>query len=156
PVTSYNERKKLTEQAIIDFYRNHEVKLSDYLEAAWRYRHRGEADRSVTLADWATRRRLSGKYLALVTTTLDEAKNGPAYLKEMGVKWEALPAPASEKGVPPELKELEQFIAQIQTWAFPQEPALINSNAGNWPIGHLAMRAKVAAARDKFDPAAFK
>src|SRR5262249_37188881 len=35
-VTSYNERKKLTEQAIIDFYRQHEVRIDAYLEAAWR------------------------------------------------------------------------------------------------------------------------
>ena len=41
PVTSYAERMKLTEQAIIDFYRRHDVRISDYLEAAWRYRHRG-------------------------------------------------------------------------------------------------------------------
>ena len=44
PVTSYNERKKLTEQAIIDFYRRHDVRIGDYLEAAWRYRHRGQAE----------------------------------------------------------------------------------------------------------------
>ena len=36
PVNSYNERKKLTEGAIIDFYQSHAVKLADYLEAAWR------------------------------------------------------------------------------------------------------------------------
>ena len=31
PVTSYNERKKLTEQAIIDFYRRHDVRIDAYL-----------------------------------------------------------------------------------------------------------------------------
>ena len=35
PVTSYNERKKLTEQAIIDFYRAHTCVFGDHLEAAW-------------------------------------------------------------------------------------------------------------------------
>src|SRR5436190_8773546 len=74
PVTSYAERTKLTEQAIIDFYRQREVRVSDYLEAAWRYRHRIDVERGVGLEDWAARRKLSGKYLALVLKTLDEAK----------------------------------------------------------------------------------
>ena len=58
PVTSYAERTKLTEQAIIDFYRRHDVRISDYLEAAWRYRHRDEAERGVSLDEWAVRRKL--------------------------------------------------------------------------------------------------
>jgi hypothetical protein len=93
PVTSYAERTKLTEQAIIDFYRHHDVRLSDYLEAAWRYRHREEAE--VRLEDWAVRRKLSGKYLALVAKTLDEAKNGAGYLKQLGDMWEAIPVPTT-------------------------------------------------------------
>ena len=43
PVTSYNERKKLTELAIIDFYESHAVDTLQYLEAAWRYRYRDRA-----------------------------------------------------------------------------------------------------------------
>jgi hypothetical protein len=87
PVTSYAERTKLTEQAIIDFYRQHDVRISDYLEAAWRYRHRGEGERGVGLEAWAARRKLSGKYLALVSKTLDEAKTGAGYLKQLGAMW---------------------------------------------------------------------
>jgi len=92
-VTSYAERTKLTEQAIIDFYRQREVRIIDYLEAAWRFRHRDEAERAVSLEDWAARRKLSGKYLALVSKTLNEAKTGAGYLKQLGVLWEAIPAP---------------------------------------------------------------
>ena len=84
PVTSYNERRKLTEQAIIDFYRQHDVRTGDYLEAAWRYRHRREIDRNVSLAGWAAQRKLSAPYLALVSKTLDEAKTGTGYLKQLG------------------------------------------------------------------------
>ena len=89
PVTSYAERTKLTEQAIMDFYRQHEVRISAYLEAAWRYRHRGEAERGVSLEEWAARRKLSGKYLALVSKTLNEAKSGAGYVKHLGVLWDA-------------------------------------------------------------------
>lgn len=56
PVTSYNERKKLTEQAIINFYRDHDVRIFEYLEAAWRYRHRAEEDRGLNFALGPTQR----------------------------------------------------------------------------------------------------
>ena len=111
-MTSYNERKKLTEQAIIDFYRRHDVRIADYLEAAWRCnRHRGENERGLSLEDWATRRKLSGTYLALIAKTLDEAKTGTGYLTQLGAKWESLPAPVRANEVPPEFRELERFVA---------------------------------------------
>ncbi|MBI3822986.1 MAG: DUF1592 domain-containing protein [Planctomycetes bacterium] len=156
PVTSYAERTKLTEQAIIDFYRQREVRISDYLEAAWRYRHRDEAERSISLEEWAVRRKLSGKYLALVFKTLNEAKAGAGYLKQLGAMWDALPAPAKAGGVPQELMECDRFIAFMRTRLNQKEPPLIVANAGNWPILHLANRAKAAAGRDKFDPSVFK
>ncbi len=156
PVTSYNERRKLTEQAIIDFYRGHEVRIGAYLEAAWRYRHRGESERGVSLDVWATRRKLSVQYLALVARTLDEAKTGTGYLKQLGAKWETLPAPAKANEVPQEFREFERFVAFVQTRLNQKEPPLIQADAGNWPIRHLALRAKVAANRDKFDPGVFK
>lgn len=156
PVTSYAERAKLTEQAIIDFYRRHDVRISDYLEAAWRHRHRGEVERGISLEEWAARRKLSGKYLAVVSKTLDQAKSGAGYLKQLGAMWDAIPAPAKAGGVPQELMECERFIAFVRTRLGPKEPSLINANAGNWPIGHLALRARVAAGRDKFEPSTFK
>jgi hypothetical protein len=156
PVTSYAERTKLTEQAIIDFYRQREVRISDYLEAAWRYRHRDEAERGVSLEEWAARRKLSGKYLTLVSKTLNEAKTGAGYLKQLGALWDAIPAPAKAGGVPQELSECDRFIAFLRTRLNQKEPQLIVANAGNWPILHLDVRAKAAAGRDKFDPSTFK
>ena len=110
----------------------------------------------MSLDAWAERRRLSGKYLALVAQTLDEAKTGVGYLQELGIRFESLPAPANDTAKPPELAELEQFIGFARARLTQKDPALINSNAGNWPIGHLALRAKAAAGRDKFDPGVFK
>jgi hypothetical protein len=156
PVTSYAERTKLTEQAIIDFYRQHDVRIIDYLEAAWRYRYRGDAERTVSLEDWAARRPLSGKYFVLLSKTLDDAKNGAGYLKQLGDMWEAIPAPTSAEGVPQELAACDRFIAFARARLGQKEPSLINANAGNWPIRHLALRAQVAAARDTFDPSSFK
>jgi hypothetical protein len=156
PVTSYNERKKLTEQAILDFYKAHAVRIDDYVEAAWRYRHRAEADRGVSVEAWAEQHKLSGTYLALVSRTLNEAKTGTRYLKQLGIRWEALPAPTTATQVPQELRELERFIAFAQKQLCQREPELIVANAGCWPIGHLGLRAAVAANRDKFDPSNLK
>ena len=156
PVTSYNEHKKLTEQAIIDFYRRHDVRIDEYLEAGWRFRYRGEVDRGVSLDTWAERRTLSGKYLALVSKTLDEAKNGVGYLKQLGAKWDALPAPTDSTTIPPELKELKQYLDFVQARLCQKEPALIVANRGNWPIKHLDLRAKVSADRDQFNPGIFQ
>lgn len=50
PVTSYNERKKFTEQAVIDFYSDHAVDMLADLEAAWRYRYRPVAQ-SLSIAE---------------------------------------------------------------------------------------------------------
>lgn len=152
PVTSYNERKKLTEQAIIDFYRRYEVQIGAYLEAAWRYQHRSADDRNLSLHAWAVRYKLSGKYLALVVKTLDESKVGTGYLKELASRWNSIPAPANAKDVPHELKELEQFVSFVQTQLCQHEPRLIHADAGCWPIGHLDLRAAAAVARDKFAP----
>jgi hypothetical protein len=156
PVTSYNERKKLTEQAIIDFYKKHEVKLGTYLEAAWRYQHRNPTEQAVSIETWATQRDLSEKYLALLEKTLREASSGVGPLKQLASLWSALPAPANPKDVPQGLKDIESLITFIQNNLATKEPKLINAGAGNWPIAHLALRSQVAAARDKFDPRSLK
>jgi hypothetical protein len=148
PVTSYNERKKLAEQAAIDFYKKHEVKLGSYLEAAWRYRHRKAEEEGTPLENWAAQRGLSGKYLGLVAKTLDEASELSGPLKQLGLMWDALPSPSNGPEVPRRMGDIEQLIGFIQGNLVSREPNLI---PGHWAIGHLALRAQVAAARDKFD-----
>jgi hypothetical protein len=150
PVTSYNEQKKLTEQAIIDFYERHEVRRADYLEAAWLYRHRSETDRGLSPADWAERKRLSPKYLTLVWETLRDAAAGTGYLQQIGKLWEAIPAPAENAARPRGLAALERAISFAQRQLGYREETLIRSNAGNWPIAHLDFRTATARQRDQF------
>lgn len=154
-VTSYNEQKKLTEQAIIDFYQSHAVKVADYLEACWRFRHRGAADRELQIDAWARRSGLSSKYLTLVWETLSKASQSSGYLKQVGELWEAIPAP-TEAARPPELAALARFIEFCQQRLCYREPPLIHASAGNWPIGHLDLRARTAAQRDQFGPSNLK
>jgi len=93
PVTSYNERKKLTEQAIINFYQSREVDTLAYLEAAWRYRYSSDDQQQVSIEQWADGRELSRKYLGIVWQTLTEASIQSGFMKELGDAWEAIPAP---------------------------------------------------------------
>lgn len=160
PVTSYNERKKLTEQAIIDFYDRHAVRTRDYLVAAWRYRYRDAGDKDATIQAWASRQGLSPRYLAIVWETLNETSAGAGYLQQIGQQWQALPPPIQEGAeagpMPKELGELERLIDFARNELGHDQPQLIRSNAGNWPISHLDFRAQQAALRDKFDPANFQ
>lgn len=87
---------------------------------------------------------------------MDGAKDGTGYLKQLGDKWNSLPAPKSAGDVPEELKELQRFVSFLQTQLGHREPRLIHADAGCWVIGHLDLRAKAAFARDKFDPANLK
>ncbi|MCA9071348.1 MAG: DUF1587 domain-containing protein, partial [Planctomycetaceae bacterium] len=151
PVTSYNERKKLTEQAIIDFYERNHVEVLDYLTAAWRYRHRDSSERNLTIHQWAKQNGLSPKYLALVWKTLNEAKSGTGHLKQVGEVWATIPPPRPGDKRPDALLELHRLIEFCRRNLCHREEGLIRSNAGNWPISHLDFRAKTAAVRDQFD-----
>ncbi|MFO0903839.1 MAG: DUF1592 domain-containing protein [Pirellulales bacterium] len=157
PVTSYNERKTLAEQAIIHFYQAHDVDLGAYVEAAWRYRGRTAAERSMSPADWATQHGLSARYLTLIYETLEQIPHDALFVGPIGADWKSLPAPAAANDAPP--SELRALAGRIEFWRRvlgAKEPALIQSNAGNWPIAHLALRATAAAARDRFSPQVFK
>ncbi|MBP85381.1 MAG: hypothetical protein CMJ64_01480 [Planctomycetaceae bacterium] len=156
PVTSYNERKKLTEQAIIDFYNSHTVDTLQYLEAAWRYRYRSDDQQDISIEQWAETRGLSGKYFGIVWKTLAEASSRSGFLKELGQVWEAVPAPLDASHRPSELLELWDFVEFERRVLSSPPQQLIRSNAGNWPISHLDFRAKTAASRDKFERSTLK
>lgn len=156
PVTSYNQRKKLTEQAIINFYQSREVDTLAYLEAAWRYRYRGDAQQGLSIQQWAVTRGLSARYLALVWTTLSDSPSQPGFLRELGKAWEAVPAPIDAANRPAELPALRDLIEFDRRVLAPPLQQLIRSNAGNWPISHLDFRARTAASRDRFDASTLK
>lgn len=152
PVTSYNERKKLTEQAIIDFYHSYDVRIRDYLEAAWKYRHRSDVDQDASIEDWAKTHGLSERYLTLVWGTLSRASASTGFLKQVGQAWDAVPPPATSEGVPTELRLLAQLIEFLRRNIGSKDERLIRPNAGTWPIGQLDFRTSQAAIRDKFSP----
>jgi len=152
PVTSYNERKKFAEQAIIDFYENRKVDLLVYVEACWRYRYREPVDKEVTIESWAKRKRLSGKYLRLVWQLLNSSETEGIF-KNIKPAWDRLVAPTNNnEDADDQLGELVEVIEWGRQILAPPLQNLIKSSAGNWPIAWLDFRAETAAARDKFSP----
>ena len=156
PVTSYNERTKLTEQAIIDFYQSHQIDITAYIDAAWRFRHRPQSQASLSTADWAESNRLSVPYLTLVVNALQSPtlRSGP--LAQLGQSWDSLPPPQDATTRPDGLIDFIRQVDLHRRLLTAPEGELIRANAGNWPISHLDFRAKTAAARDRFDPASLR
>ena len=151
PAVSYNERRKLTELAIIDFYNQRQVDIRAYVQAAWRYRYLSESS-AITLEQQAEANGLSVKYLSLVWKTLSTSSSGEGFMKRLGTLWEAVPAPIGKQSPPVEFNELMNFIEFGRKTLTPPLKGLIKSNAGNWPIHWLDFRAKTAAVRDQFSP----
>ena len=151
PVSSYNERKKLTEQAIIDFYEARAVDTEAYLDAAWRYQHRDAADQSASISQWAARQGLSPQYLGLVWETLTTAPSDAPFWQQFLAMWKNLPGPSSDSARPPAWGQVRRQFEFAQKLFTTPRQQLIRSNAGNWPISHLDFRAQTAASRDQFD-----
>lgn len=166
-VTSGNERRKLTEQALIDFYRRHDVQLEDYVTAVWHYHSRPQSARGQSVAEFAVQRQLSPEYFTLVSqflASLPELHGCPAELRDAWLKL-VPPDPATvtdtsssaQNVAPPAaLQELLRLISQYRRLLHAPEGELIKANAGNWPIGHLDFRTRTAAARTIFSTARFQ
>lgn len=151
PVQSYNERKKLTEQAVIDFYESHAIAPGRYIEASWRYRHRSEPALNTTIEQWAATSKLSPKYLEIVWSFFNNLDNELPLEQELKSRWDTIPAPSDNGMRPAELNTLIGEMSVFQRLLTSPEPELIKSSAGNWPISHLDFRAKIAESRDQFD-----
>lgn len=161
PVATFADRAMFYEQAILQFYEDHQVDYATYLTACWDYRHRKASDQQITIADWAGRRRLSAKYLQSLYETLQSDPDADRFfLGWIRQAWNRIPGPldATSPALTNEGKRSIQVLAsQIQSLSqrlCPKETEAIISNAGNAPIQHLERRRKTAGERDTFNPRA--
>lgn len=158
PVVTFADQKKLTEQAILNFYERHKVDDAAYLTAAWQYRHRPADRKAETIEDWATERQLSPKYLRSLWDMLSaEASDDKFFVSWMRQRWNALPAPTdserrSKAVSPAAIRNLANDIRYLsQQLCLPETEAIVG-NAGNAPVQHIDRRTKTAANRDTFNP----
>lgn len=140
PVVSYNERRKLTEGALIRFYEAHEpdfVKLLSRLEQA------AGSKQTQDSPEESPYQRLVRQYFDQVLSEAD----APIEFRESLKMWTA--ATNSEVRVRARTRLVQQINwLRGQLHGPPQN--LIRSNAGNWPISHLEFREQVASQRGSF------
>jgi hypothetical protein len=107
PMLVETDRDRYAVGQIIEFYKRQNTELSDYFQAAWRYKHRAALGQpKTTLADIAAQSRVSPKYLATVWRTLEATKEEIGPIAKLQAMWRGLPVPpASDRGsmfgVPP-------------------------------------------------------
>jgi len=161
PVVTLADKTTFYEQAILQFYEQHQVSYETYLAACWEYRHRPLARKAATLDQWARDRQLSSKYLsALYDMLQDEAAGDRYYIGWLRRRWNELPGPLDASTGSPtaevrgSIQRLAREIHELSQTLCPQETAAIVANAGNAPIDHLDHRRQTAAERDTFNPQA--
>ena len=159
PVVTLADKTTFYEQAILQFYEQHQVDYEKYLTACWEYRYRPAALKNKTLEDWANERRLSAKYLPLLYEIL---QGDPAadhyYVGWLRRRWNELPgpvdaaAPTLSKETSSSIYRLTREIFNLSQQLCPKETPAIVAHAGNAPIEHLDNRRKTAGERDTFNP----
>lgn len=159
PVVTLADKTTFYEQAILQFYEQHQVDYEKYLTACWEYRHRPANVQAITIDAWAQQRKLSSKYLRALYAILEgDSTADQFYLGWLRQRWNEVPRPvdASAPAVSAEVRGLLQQLAKeikvLSNQLCPQEAEAIVANAGNAPIQHLERRGKTAAERDTFDP----
>ncbi len=132
PMLVETDRDKFAVHQIIDFYHEQNIDYADYLETAWRLKHRaalGQPD--ATPGDLARQYGVSSKYLKTVWSTLESSEEvGP--LVKLQAMWRGLPGPQANRpdAVRAGCEEMRTYIANVRKKV---EPRFINITAG--PIG---------------------
>ena len=157
PVVTFADQKKLTEQAVLNFYERHKVDYSTYLTAAWSFRYRATDRNGTTLEEWATERQLSPKNLRRLWDVLDaETSTDTLFLSGLRRRWNALPKPHAGDIAPQRqvFVALANDIQRLSTQLCLPETEAIVGHAGNAPVQHIDRRSKTAANRNTFNPGA--
>jgi len=107
------DREKYSLQRIIAFYAAQPTDISQYFDAAWRYRYRAELGKlAATIASTAADMKLSAKYLPMVWAILhDKDAIGP--VAKLQTMFNALPAPGAGS-IAVKTAAMENFVTRIR------------------------------------------
>jgi hypothetical protein len=98
PMLVETDQDKYCIQQIIDLYHRQNLHYVDYFLAAWRFKNRAALGRSdATLADFAADAKVSGKYLAILWTTLEDQSEEVGPMLKLKSMWQALPPAAGNQ-----------------------------------------------------------
>src|SRR3954452_6466553 len=98
PVVTDEDRDKYAVNRIVDFYKRQPLDYADYFLAAWQYRHRAALGQPrTTLADAATRARVSATYLNKVWTMLNAPGEEADPVAALQARWRSPPPPSDRQ-----------------------------------------------------------
>ncbi|MFN7918857.1 MAG: DUF1592 domain-containing protein [Bryobacteraceae bacterium] len=98
PVLAESDREKYTITRIVEFYDRQPTDYADYFTAAWKYKHRAALEKpDATLESTARDAKVSPKYLPLVWSILEEAKEDVGPVARLQTMWRMLPTPADHQ-----------------------------------------------------------
>ena len=158
PMIVETDRDKFVVHRIIDFYRQQNIDLADYFQAAWAFKHRAALGQPrATLAEIATARKVSTKYLATVWETLEGAKAEIGPLAKLQTLWRSLPvanrAPTAADATRKGSEEMRAYVVKVRAKV---EPRFLNLAAGRVNGGAQSMmiwkNVQYATHRMTFDP----
>jgi hypothetical protein len=96
PMRADTDRDKFCVKRIIDFYKRQQTDYTEYFLAVWRYRHRaalGQPDGA--LETFADEPGLSRKYLATISSALNDRSGDVGPIAALQVLWNEVPAPGA-------------------------------------------------------------
>ena len=115
------DRDKYAVQRIIDVYGWYSTDLSDYFQAAWRYRHRAALGAPRMTVASAARARggqpLSAKYLATLVSALEAVPEPDGPLATLRAMWGKMPAPTGPEAAAPkaDADQMRDFVASVRS-----------------------------------------
>lgn len=160
PMLAESDREKYTIQRIVAFYDRQPTDYADYFLAAWRFKHRAALNKAdATLADFARDAKISLKYLPVVWSVLEEAKEDVGPVAKLQAMWRRLPAPAHDQ--PALVREgcvkMRDYVNKIRklTAAQFRSPKVEGLFGTSQPLMNWKLRA-YASNRRKYDPTALQ
>ena len=160
PVVADTDRDKWSVFRIVDFYRRQPTDIADYLEAAWRHRHRAQlGERRTDLAARAATAGISARYLQTVWEFLTDSGDEVGPVALVRSRWRALPEPGSAD--PAEVRRqceaLRDRILALRSHLVPEVPNLRSPSIHDGAQALVLWKNRqMAANRRRHDPAALR
>ncbi len=160
PMLVETDREKYTIQRIVNFYEKQPTDFADYFQAAWRYKHRAALEiPEATLADVAAKEKVSPRYLPLVWSILEGAKEDVGPVARLQSMWRLLPTPEDKS--PDLLREgcakMRDYVVRLRklTMRHFASPMIAGLSGTSQPIMAWKLNAYASHRRD-FDPEALR
>jgi hypothetical protein len=115
PMLVDTDRDRYAVGRIIDFYKRQNTDLSDYFQAAWRYKHRvALGSPKASLPAIAAENKVSPKYLATVWRLLEGPREQIGPTVKLQKMWRELPAPSNSQTVKAGADKMRDYVVPLR------------------------------------------